>query len=97
MGLICMRKTIFFFGIVTQFMIILYTLYNMYFSHKIFATPEQSFSFYNLSTLIKKIRFLKSMQYNNLQNRKNEKSIETKLMNKKLINVNIFNIYCYII
>lgn len=28
------------------------------------------------------------MQYNNLQNRKNEKSIETKLMNKKLINVN---------
>lgn len=37
------------------------------------------------------------MQYNNLQNRKNEKSIETKLMNKKLINVNIFNIYCDII
>lgn len=28
------------------------------------------------------------MQYNNLQNRKNEKSIETKLMNKKLINEN---------
>lgn len=37
------------------------------------------------------------MQYNNLQSRKNEKSFETKLMNKKLINVNIFNIYCYII